>query len=354
MSIVAETYRYVIGVDTHAQQHTYVIVEAATGVQIDHRQFPTTPAGLLRASDWIARRTGAVTAGDLTLVLISMEGTRSYGAQAAVLLAHRGYRVVDAPSPKRHRGSGKDDHLDALAAARGALPKDTARLADARAGQTSSMLQILLTARSSITGERTRAINALTALLRTHSLGVDARRKPTRQQVRAIALWRTRGSDDPVQAVARNEARRLARAIIELDAQATTNEQALLQAVTSAAPSLLELPGVGPVNAAIVMTAWSHPGRVHSAAAFAKLAGACPLKIESGNTTNHRLNRSGDRQLNRALHSIANTRMLHDDKTRHYVARRTTEGLTKPRIRRCLKRAIAGQLFRHLEQLHTT
>lgn len=352
MSIVAETYRYVIGVDTHARHHVYALVEACTGAEVDHRAFPTTNAGLLRATDWIARRTGQATGGDLDAVLISMEGTRSYGAQAATLLAQAGYRVVDAPAPKRAHGAGKDDHLDALTAARAALHKKAGRLADARAGDTSAILQILLTARSSITGERTRAINALTALLRTHDLGVDARRKPGREIIKTVAAWRTRATDTPVQTTARTEAIRRAQRILALYDEAATNEQDLLAIVRECAPTLLQMPGIGPVNAAIVMAAWSHPGRLHSAAAFAKLAGACPLKIESGNTTNHRLNRTGDRQLNRALHTIANNRMTYDPRTRDYVARRTAEGMNKPRIRRCLKRAIAGHLYRHLEQLH--
>ncbi|MDN5724241.1 MAG: IS110 family transposase [Corynebacterium sp.] len=352
MSIVAETYRYVIGVDTHARHHAYVVLDARTGAEVEHRQFPTSPAGLLRASDWIVRRTGQATDGDLDLVLVSMEGTRSYGAQAATLLAQAGYRVVDAPAPKREHGAGKDDHLDALAAARGTLFKDADRLADARAGDTSAILQILLTARSSITGERTRAINALTALLRTHDLGIDARRKPSRETIKAVAAWRTRATDTPVQATARAETIRRAQRILALYDQAEANEQDLLTIVRQSTPTLLQMPGIGPVNAAIVIAAWSHPGRIHSAAAFAKLAGACPLKIESGNSTNHRLNRTGDRQLNRALHTIANNRMTYDSQTRDYVARRTVDGMSKPRIRRCLKRAIAGQLYRHLEHTH--
>lgn len=352
MSIVAETYRYVIGVDTHAREHAYAVVEARTGAEVDHRAFPTTNAGLLRAIDWIARRTGEETGGDLDAVLISMEGTRSYGAQAATLLAQAGYRVVDAPAPKRAHGAGKDDHLDALAAARGTQHKEADRLADARAGDTSAILQILLTARSSITGERTRAINALTALLRTHDLGIDARRKPGRATIKTVAAWRTRATDTDVQATARTEAIRRAQRIQALYDEAETNEQDLLAVVRQAAPTLLDMPGIGPVSASIVMAAWSHPGRIHSSAAFAKLGGACPLKIESGNNTNHRLNRTGDRQLNRALHTIANNRMTHDSETRDYVARRTAEGMNKPRIRRCLKRAIAGQLYRHLEDIH--
>lgn len=348
MAIVADRYAFVVGVDTHAATHHYAIVQARTGGVVDDREFPTSPAGLARALSWVISRTGQATGGDVDLVLVSMEGTRSYGAQAAVVFADAGYRVTDAPSPKRERGSGKNDHLDAIAAARGILGKQIDRLADARAGQTSTLLQILLTARNQMTTERTRAINALTALLRIHDLGIDARRKPTQATITSIAAWRRRASDTPAQAAARAEATRLARRICDLNTEVKTNETALHAAVAEAMPSLLELVGVGPVNAAIVLAAWSHPGRVRDDAAFAKLAGACPLEISSGRSHEHRLNRTGDRQLNRALHSIANSRMRYEPRSRDYVERRTAQGMTRPRIRRCLKRYIARELHQHL------
>lgn len=159
MAIVADTYTYVVGVDTHAATHHYAIVETRSGGQIAHGSSPPHAAGLLRAVDWISRRTSVDDNPAVDQVLISMEGTGSYGAQAAELLAARGYRVVDAPSPKRARGSGKNDHIDALVAARGALPKDSERLADRRAGHTRAALQILLTARDSMRRDRTRPKN---------------------------------------------------------------------------------------------------------------------------------------------------------------------------------------------------
>lgn len=348
MTIVADAYTYVVGVDTHAATHHYAIIETRTGGVVDDAEFPTHAKGLLRAADWIARRTGAATGGDLARVLVSIEGTRSYGTQLAMLLAQAGYRIVDAPSPKRERGSGKNDQIDAVLAARGSLHKRLDQLADARAGQTSTMLQILLTARNSMTSERTRAINALNALLRVHDLGIDARRKVNRPTIRSIAAWRTRKNDTLVLATARAEATRLAARILALDLHANDNERALLEIVHLTAPSLLELPGVGPVNAAIVLTAWSHPGRIRNEAGFAKLGGACPLEVSSGQRHEHRLNRTGDRQLNRALHTIANARMRHDPRTRDYVTRRTAESLSTPRIRRCLKRYIARELYQHL------
>jgi len=363
MTMVADAYTHVVGVDTHAATHHYAILETRTGAVLDHRAFPTTTPGLLRATDWITRRTTGNEGNEgnegndgnqTDRVLISMEGTRSYGTQAAAVLTESGYRVTDAPSPRRERGQGKNDHIDAVTAARGILGRDIDRLADIRTGHTSGSLQILLTARTCITTERTAKINALHALLRTHDLGVDARRALSRTTITTIAGWRTRSHDDPTQTHARREAIRLATRVLDLDLEARDNLRSLTDLVEAAAPTLLELPGVGPVNAAIVLTAWSHPGRIHSEAAFAKLGGVCPLEISSGNRHEHRLNRTGDRQLNKALYSIANERMKRDPATRAYVERRQRENLTKRRIRRCLKRYIARDLYRHLESLDRT
>ena len=91
-------------------------------------------------------------------------------------------------------------------------------------------------------------------------------------------------------------------------------------------PQLLTLPGVGPISAAQILISWSHPGRFRSEAAFAAFAGASPIPASSGLTTRHRLNRSGDRQLNRALHTIVLTRARLDPTTQAYIDRRTTEG----------------------------
>ena len=115
--------------------------------------------------------------------------------------------------------------------------------------------------------------------------------------------------------------------------------------------SYADKPGIGPVTAAVALAAWSHPGRVRSEAAFASLAGVNPIPASSGNTVRHRINRGGDRRLNRALHMVAVTRIRMDPRTRSYVEKRTAEGRTPREIRRCLKRYIVRQIYR---QLNTT
>lgn len=116
------------------------------------------------------------------------------------------------------------------------------------------------------------------------------------------------------------------------------------------APDLLTLTGVGPVTAAVMLVAWSHPGRIRSEAAFAALAGTCPIPASSGNTSRHRLNRGGVRQLNRALHLIVMVRMGRDPATKAYIARRIAEGKTKREAMRCLKRYLTRSLHRTLEK----
>jgi transposase len=343
MSSVAEVYRFVVGVDTHAKVHRYVVVEARTGRVIDEAGFSTSRAGLARAVDWIGRRAG----GEVGLVLISVEGTGSYGSRLAKWLLEAGYRVVDAPCPKRDRGRDKNDAIDAIIAARGLLGRPVEQLADVRGGEAQECVKVLLAARERMTGESTRAINALTALLRGVELGIDARRKLTLAQIRTVSRWRTR-SERPAQAIARAEAVRLASQILNLRGQVKDNHEQLQQIVAEHIPVLLTLTGIGPVNAAVVLSVWSHPGRIRHEAALARLGGVAPIEVSSGNHDEHRLSRGGDRQLNRALHSIANTRMRQDHQTKVYVARRTQQGLSKRRIRRCLKRYIARQIYRTL------
>jgi len=120
--------------------------------------------------------------------------------------------------------------------------------------------------------------------------------------------------------------------------------------VAAVAPWLLKLPGVGPISAAQVLVSWSHAGRLRSEAAFAALAGVSPIPASSGQVTRHRLNRGGDRRLNRALHTVALVRLRDDPTTRAYAARRRAEGKSPREIRRCVKRAIARHLFKLLQR----
>jgi transposase len=345
MAIVADQYDLVIGVDTHAASHTLALITANTGAVRQQAQFPTSPAGLRRAIGWIQRHI------QQAATLIVIDGAGSYGATFTEQLIAAGLTVAEAPDVPActRRRHGKSDTLDAVAMAQAARSMDISQLCWPRAAGDRTALRVLTVAREQMSGERTRAVNALTALLRTVDLGIDARRALTTTTIATVAAWRTR-SDDTTLTICRAEAIRLARRIRALDAELAANHTALHQAVTTQAPQLLALPGVGAVVAATVLLAWSHPGRIRSEAAFAALAGASPLPASSGNTTRYRLNRGGDRRLNRALYTVALVRMGHDPRTRDYVTRRTREGRTKREIMRSLKRYISRQLFRTLQR----
>ena len=128
----------------------------------------------------------------------------------------------------------------------------------------------------------------------------------------------------------------MAKRITALDAERADNRQALDAAVNDIAPELCELPVVGAVVAGCVLMTWSHPGRVRSKAAFASLAGTCPIPASSGNMVRHRLNRGVDRRLNRALTTVVIVHMRTHPPTCAYVARRRHEGRTTKEIMRSL------------------
>lgn len=346
MAIVANTYAHVIGIDTHARTHTLTVVRAATGAVEASSAFPATGPGMSRAVAWITRRVHTLTA---TLVVI--EGIGAYGAQLSHACRDAGLRVVEPlPTPKGLRaGRGKSDPIDAELIARSVLATDIQRLREPRTDEgVRAAARILVAAREQLNAHRIATINALTALVRTVDLGIDARRPLTASQITQIGAWRER-TEDIAKATARREARRMAHTIRTTEADLAANEHHLATLVehSDAAP-LLAMPGIGPITAATILTAWSHTGRIHSEAAFAAIAGASPIPASSGNTTRHRLNRGGDRRLNRALHAITLTRIAHHQPTKDYVARRREEGLSTKAIRRCLKRYLARQIYRTL------
>jgi transposase len=213
-------------------------------------------------------------------------------------------------------------------------------------------LRVLLAARRGAVAARTAAINQLKALVvgAPEALRAELRALGTAGQVAACATLAVQPQQPVEHRMTAWALRSTARRVQALTAEAADLEAELARLVAQVAPALLALRGVGPVNAAQVLCAWSHPGRLRSEAAFAMLAGVAPLEASSGRVVRHRLNRSGDRQLNRALHTIVLVRLRDDPQTRAYAKRRTAEGKSAREVRRCLKRAVARQLFKLLER----
>ena len=342
--IVAHSYPFVVGVDTHARNHVYAIINTSNGALLDTQPFPVTSAGINRAINWVSRRTD----GNADTLWV-IEGAATYGAILASTVAAHGFPVAEAPrmSKKQNRGVGKSDALDAHRMAMASLPLPVDKLRRPRLNEGIRQgLRILVAARSSMTKDRTRAVNALNALVRSNELGIDARKKLTGTQISEVSRWRDREEELSLR-IARSEAVRLAQHVMGLDQQLAANEQRLdeLVKVSEAAPLMGES-GFKAITVAKCFVAWSHEGRVRNEAAFACLAGVNPIPASSGNTTRYRLNRGGDRSLNAALHLAAVTRMTYDEETRIYVEKRRAEGKTDREIRRCIKRYLVRRIFK--------
>lgn len=187
---------------------------------------------------------------------------------------------------RAHRGVGKPDPLDARRIAEAALPLEENQLRHPRRGEGErAALRVLVAARDHMTGERTAAVNALTALVRSVNPGAEARRPLSNRQIIEISRWRTH--EEPLAtATSRAETVRLARRIVALDEELATNHDSIDTLVhATPAAGLLDKTGVGPITAAICLTAWSNHGRVRSEAAFACLAGANPIRQATRSAT---------------------------------------------------------------------
>lgn len=344
-----EVVDVVIGVDTHVHTHSAAAVDARTGGVVDEITVEANADGYARLVEFADEHA--------VLRAWAIEGTGGHGAGLTRHLARREEVVIelDRPERARRRNGAKSDPLDAIRAAREALSR--AKLGTPRGGGERQALSVLLAARRS-------AVNASTDAQRQVFSLVIAAPEPIRERfrgqklpamIRTAASMRLNSAWDVETTTTVMVLRSLARRARVLAEEASEHEKAIRAIVQAWRPDLLAQPGIGPIVAATVLCAWSHHGRIHSEAAFAMLAGAAPIPATSGQMTNrHRLNRYGDRQLNRALHTIVLSRIRYDQTTQTYVARRTTQGKTTREIKRCLKRYIARDLFRLLESQPTT
>lgn len=329
----------IAGIDTHSLTH-HVAIIAVTGARLGDREFPATPAGHGAIAAFIAAF------GDV--VRVGVEGTGSYGAALSRSLRSEGLTVAEVIRPKRaQRRRGKSDPIDAYAAAEQALanpdlplPKDGDGLVE--------QIRVLLTTRNSAIKSRSSSMQQIKSLLVTAPDQVRSRWRAASdtELIAGLAATRPDEATMSVSAATTTALRTLARRYQHLSDEIATTDTDLDTLVTQASPELAATYGIGTTTAAqLLVTAGDNPQRLHSEAAFAALCGASPIPASSGKTHRHRLNRGGDRDANRALHTIALVRMSHDARTRVYVERRTAEGKTAKEIIRCLKRAIAREVW---------
>ncbi len=331
------------GVDTHLDFHVAAVLDTNTARLLDTASFPATSDGYVELHAWLASFG--------TLETVGIESTGSYGAGLCRHLAAEGVPVIEVNRPDRseRRFNGKDDTIDAEAAARAVISGKATTIPKTGDGMIEAIRSLEIVYHSA-TKDRTRATNQFKALLITAPAGLREHlgAKTFRRQLELARRFND-SHPDPAEREIRYAFKDLARRIGFLDEQTGRLDERINTLTAKASPALVGISGVGPhVAAQLLATAGDNPGRLRSEAAFAKLCGACPIPASSGKTSRHRLNRGGDRRANRALFTIVLVRMRHDPRTRAYVARRTAEGKTRKEIMRCLKRFVAREIFHAL------
>jgi transposase len=328
----------VIGVDSHKRTHTAVAADA-TGRKVAEKTVAATSAGHLELVRWAARFIGHSWA---------LEDCRHLSRRLSNDLLRAGEAVVRVP-PKLMAGArrssrepGKSDPIDALAVARAALRED---LPVATLDGPEREVRLLVDHRDDLVAERTRAQNRL----RWHLHELDPGNEPgARSLDRAVVLAALEMRlADQAGTVARI-ARELVVRIRELTATINDLEREIGRLVADLTPSLLRLTGCGPLTAAKLLGETAGIGRFRSTAAFARHNGSAPVPVWSGNTERHRLSRTGNRQLNVALHRIAITQMQREGRGKAYVEHRRAQGDTKTEAIRALRRQISNEVFRRM------
>jgi transposase len=241
------------------------------------------------------------------------------------------------------RTYGKSDPIDALAVARAALREPG--LPVARLDGPERQLRLLVDHREDLVAERTRMMNRL----RWHLHELDPEWDPaprslkTGKAIAAVAA-RLAGTSGLVARLAADLAGRIA----ALTCQINALEREIGMLVRPLAPSLLALPGVAELTAAKIVAETAGASRFASKDAYARHNGTAPLPVWSGNRTRHRLSRTGNRQLNCAIHRIAVTQVRCHAEARAYLNRRIAAGDTKTEALRALKRHLSDIVYRAL------
>jgi transposase len=342
-----EAADFIVGVDTHGQRHAFALVEASTGTLVREWELPACQDGYRKALA-VAEQMGGRR-------LWALEGSGCYGAGLARFLVAAGecVREVERPLRRGLQGRLKSDSLDAVRAARSVFERP---LATPRAGGRREALRVLLATREQAVAVRRVGLNQLRALLvtapdqlRQRLAGLSPRQLPRR-----CARLRTPAVAAEAERASVLALRLCAGRVLAATSEAQTLEREIEQLVQRLAPALLEEPGVGPISAGFLLLGWSHKGRLRSEAAFARLVGAAPIPASSGSVSRYRLDRGGDRRLNRALHTILLARRQHHPPTIAYIQRRVSEGKSSREAGRCLKRYLARHFYRLLEQTADT
>lgn len=333
---------FAAGIDTHKDAHALCVIDRV-GRVVRAGTYGADAAGY----DEIAAAIGKPE----DCIVVGIEGTGSYGAGVARRLAELGYDVVEVVRPKRDKrmvGRDKNDPADAERAARDALAGKASGAPKAGSGWVEA-LRFRMVARDAAVSQSTRAANSAHALIVTAPAPIRERLGGMGTPALMKALSRKRKSRDELERSLWESLRSLALSWRAAKKEAAGQQEAMHAILRANAPALLDIYCCGTISAArLAITAGDNPGRMAGESAFASLCGASPIEASSGKVKRYRLNRGGDRQANRALHTIARQRMKRDERTRLYVGKRTKDGKTRREIERVLVRYIVREVYHAL------
>ena len=333
----------VVGVDAHKRTHTCVAVDSS-GRKLGEKTVPATTVGNASALRWALLNFGS----ELTW---GIEDVRNVSRRLEQELIRAGQRVVRVPTHlmARTRASartrGKSDSIDATAVARAVLREPD--LPVAQHDSVSRELELLTERRETLVEQRTATVNRVQ--WRIHELD-PVRSNKLKPLIYAkhrapVAAWL---AEQPglVAELACDELDDIARLTQTINAL----EKRIVERVRVHATHLLALPGCGELTAAKIIAETANVARFKSEAAFARYIGVAPLPYSSGSTGGHvRFTRSGNRQLNKAVHRIAVTQIRMDGPGRSYYDKRRTAGNSSPAALRNLKRRITRVVFSRLK-----
>jgi len=332
-----------IGVDTHKKQHVLVALDAQ-GRHLGTQSSANTPDGWASGLRWASRWEGRVW---------GIENSGSLGKGFAQFLVVQGEGAVHEVSPhrtaqyrRRGRTQDKTDETDALAIAR-LLLAEGEQLPAVRRDDIGTELRLLSDHRDNLLGERTRLINQLHGQM----LQVDPSYKEKSGRLtdpRGVAYCRDLVASDADRLLRTRLliVHQLAEQILRLDTEIATATAEITARVQESQTPILAVRGVGTIVAARIIGEIGATPRLPSAAALAALAGIAPVAVSSGGRSGYRLNRGGNRQLNRAIHVIALTQRRCDPRGQAYYMKKRAEGKTPRAALRCLKRRLVDVLFR--------
>jgi transposase len=331
----------ILGIDAHKRTHTVVAVDEA-GRQLGTRTtLATTTQAHLELVRW-AERFGADRRW-------AVEDCRHLSRRLEADLLSAGEEIVRVP-PKlmahardAARTYGKSDPIDAAAVARAALREPG--LPVAQLDGPSRELRLLVGHREDLVKDRTAHINRLRWHLHEldPSWDPDARSLVRYKHLNAVAD-RLNGLEGMVARIARDLVARIG----ELTVQANALEREIVGRARRLAPRVVQLAGVSGLTAAKILAETADVRRFKSKDAFARHNGTAPLPVWSANRVRHRLSRTGNRQLNAALHRMAVTQKRCHDSAKAYLERRRMNGDTKPEALRALKRKLSDVVYRAL------